>query len=109
MTYRTKAAEALIDHLHCEDVRYTAALEKLVHPGHDATVTEQVTAAFERGYRSGQRDMARIYVEFAPDHLERIEQEAELVPTPSAEQSMEENQMAGDLRDFPADYEPAVA
>jgi hypothetical protein len=46
--------------------------------------------------------MARIYVEFAPDHLERIEQEAELVPTPSAEQWMEDNQMAGDLRDFPA-------
>lgn len=90
MTYRTTAAHDYVDNLHIQEVTYTARLAKATTP-------------YERGLWQGYIDHTRIQLEFAEQWLELVEVQAELVPTPSAEQWMEQNQMAGDLRDYPAE------
>jgi hypothetical protein len=87
--YRTIAAHDYIDNLHIQESTYMAKLAK-------------ATDRYESGLWQGYLDQTKLLREFAEGWLEKVEQEAELVPTPSAEAWMEENQMAGDLRDFPA-------
>lgn len=96
MTYRTKAAHELVDWLRIQEAKY----------GHNYTVA---TNAHDRGMWAGYRDATRAYADFAEQWLERIEQEAELVPFPEpdpiewlADQMADYRPMAGDYRDFPA-------
>jgi hypothetical protein len=101
MTYRTKAAEELMDLLQTQSAMYEARVKKLSKPSPDEPVAVQTMAAFERGLYQGYLDSTNTYIEFARDHLQEIEQEAEMVPPPDAEKWLEQ-QMAGDFRDMPA-------
>jgi hypothetical protein len=89
MSYRTQAAEDLVDTLQCRLSRLEDGLSR-------------ETDTFRRLADTAWLDATKAALHDVYLALPKIEAEAELVPSPDAEQWLIEEHMAGDLRDFPA-------